>query len=73
MSAREVWKAYYRLHRIALRETMKAMTDAVVFGQGVCVQTEDGPRHVSRDDVLAPTRGTGELLEMPKFLRRFPD
>jgi hypothetical protein len=52
-TTREAWKHCYRLYRIALRESLKAYTDVLVFGSGAVGFYSDGlPKHIPITDIL---------------------
>jgi hypothetical protein len=51
MSAREVWRQWYRALRVLRREQRKAAQDLMLFGTGVVMMPNDGdPYHVPLAD-----------------------
>ena len=63
MTAREHWKRYYRVLRIARRETLKAASDMLVYGTGVVIisSTDHLPRHIPMKDIAE--KYLGDLLK----------
>lgn len=62
--AKPAWKFLYRLMRVGRREAEKASVDCMIFGTGVVVIDENGPRHVPieewRAEVKAAAVNDGE-------------
>jgi len=46
------WKIYYRLIRIARRESLKAATDAMIYGVGAVLVGDGDPRHIPYPHLL---------------------
>lgn len=53
--ARARWLVFWREYRIFKREAGKAIMDALVFGRGFTITTEQGTRHAPRAVVEWPS------------------
>lgn len=64
MTPKQQWKAWYRLQRICMRESMKAMNDMLVFGSCFIEISED---IIERDGKSSFIRyiPLGEIHETP--------
>ena len=53
MTAREAWKIYYRMIRVARREALKATMDMVFYGTGAVMipGNSDDPKHIPFADL----------------------